>query len=225
MISVEQTFCPKPRRKRKVQRMKKLAAIYIYPMCGRIWRICGKIPVSNTMKEFMRAFAILLVLAFVLWTSGCSSSSAPNAQNDAGGVWQANLTGGNGTSSGLSFIAQFTVGSGGALAVSNFQFLNNISSGCFTQVTGFTPTGTFVLNFNSADQLVNSTFSFTVTENGNTLTLTSTNVTGTLSGTSITGGTVTGTWTLQGSGSGCSNTSGNFTMTQSSSSTSSTSST
>jgi len=203
--------------------MKKLGPAYIYPMCGRIWRICGKIPVSKAMKEFMRAVAILLLFALVIWASGCSSSSAPNAQNDAGGVWQANLTGGTGASSGLSFIAQITVNGAGAIAVTNFQFLNSIASGCF-QVTGATPSGNFVLNYNSADQLVNSSFSFTVTENGNTLTLTSTNVTGTVNGTAISGGTVTGTWTLQGSGSGCSSTSGQFTMTQASSSTSTSSS-
>jgi hypothetical protein len=168
------------------------------------------------MKEFMRAVAILLLLTFALWGSGCSSSSQPNAQNEAGGVWQANLTGGSGTSSGLSFVTEFSVAANGALSVTNFQFLNSIG-GCFP-VTGATPNGTLDVTYNSADQ-VTGNFSFTVTDNGNTLTLTSTSVTGTLNGTTISGGTIAGTWTLQGSGSACSSTTGQFTMTQSSTST------
>jgi hypothetical protein len=172
------------------------------------------------MKILMRAVVGCLLLALTLWATGCSNSTTPNAQNDAGGVWQAALTGGSGTSSGFSFVTEFAVSSaGGGLSVSNFQFLN--TSGCFP-VTGATPTGTLAdLTFNSADQLTGGTFSFTVTDNGNTLTLTSTGISGTLSGSAITGGTITGTWALQGSGSGCSNTSGQFTMTQSTSATAS----
>ncbi len=163
-----------------------------------------------------------LLLALVVWGSGCSTTNQPNAQNAAGGVWQANLTGGTGTSSGFSFVAEFSVASAnGSLSVTNFQFLNNVSA-CFP-VTGATPNGTLVLNFNSADQLTNSTFSFTVTDNGNTLTLTSTSVTGTVSGNTISGATIAGTWALQATGSGCSNTSGQFTMTQSSGTTTTTS--
>jgi len=163
----------------------------------------------------MRAVATCALLAFILWAAGCSTSNAPNVQNDVGGVWQAALTGGSGTSSGLSFVTEFALStSGGGLSISNFQFLN--TSGCFPVVTGETPNGTFTnLNINPADQLISGDFSFTVTDNGNTLTLTSTGVSGTASGSSITGGTITGTWALQGSGSGCSNTTGQFTMTQS----------
>lgn len=163
----------------------------------------------------MRAVATCLLLALVLWATGCSTTNQPNVQNDVGGVWGAALTGGNGTSSGFSFVTEFALATiGGSLSVSNFQFLN--TSGCFPVVTGATPNGTFSnLQINSADQLVSGNFSFTVSDNGNTLTLTSTGVSGTASGSSITGGTITGTWALQGSGSGCSNTTGQFTMTQS----------
>ncbi|HEY1657141.1 MAG TPA: hypothetical protein VGG14_02245 [Candidatus Sulfotelmatobacter sp.] len=169
----------------------------------------------------MRAVATCLLLALVLWATGCSNTNQPNAQNDAGGVWQAALTGGSGTSSGFSFVVEFAISTaGGGLSVSNFQFLN--TSGCFPSVTGATPSGTLAdLTFNSADQLTGGTFSFTVPDNGNTLTLTSTGISGTLSGSSISGATITGTWALQGSGSGCTNTSGQFTMTQSSSTTAS----
>jgi hypothetical protein len=164
----------------------------------------------------MRAVAICLLLSVVLWATGCSTSTAPNAQSAAGGVWQAALTGGTGTSSGLSFVVEFALNSAsGGLSISNFQFLN--SNGCFP-VTGTTPNGTLTnLVANSADQLTSGNFSFTVADNGNTLTLTSTGITGTVNSgsTAITGGTITGTWALQGSGSGCTNTSGQFTMTQS----------
>jgi hypothetical protein len=199
----------------------KARVVYIHPMRGRIWRFCGKILVSKTMKEFMRAVAVCALLAFVAWTSGCSSSNAPNAQNDASGVWQAALSGGDGTASGFSFVTQFAVGTNGALSVTNFQFLNNNQGACFP-VTGATPSGTFMLSINSADQLTDSTFSFTVTANGNTLTLTSTSVTGTATGSVISGGTVLGTWVLQGTSTGCTAASGSFTMTQSSTTSSST---
>jgi hypothetical protein len=166
------------------------------------------------MKNFMRAVAIGLLLTLVLWGGGCGSSNNPNAQNDAGGVWQANLTGGEGESSGLSFVVQFSVGGNGALTVSNFQFLNSIPDGCFPVTGVAAPSGTLDVAYNSADQ-VTGTFSFTVINNGNTLTLTSSSVTGTLSGSSISGGMITGYWNLQGAGSGCSTTTGQFTMTQS----------
>jgi hypothetical protein len=170
------------------------------------------------MKKSPRAATVCALLALVLGAgaSGCSNNTQPNAQNAAGGVWQAALTGGTGTSSGLSFVVEFALNSaGGGLSISNFQFLN--SNGCFP-VTGTTPSGTLTnLVPNSADQLISGNFSFTVANNGNTLTLTSTGITGTVNSgsTAITGGTITGTWALQGSGSGCTNTSGQFTMTQS----------
>jgi hypothetical protein len=164
----------------------------------------------------MKRVAVLLVLAFALLLNGCSSQTDP--QSSATGVWQADLLGGEGTATGFSFIVQFSVEGNNALSFSNFQFLNNVSGGCFPVLpTGSTLDGTLNITANSADQ-VSGTFSMTVAANGNTLTLTSTTVSGTenTNDTALTGGSITGTWTLTGSGSGCPSTSGTFTMTQSS---------
>jgi hypothetical protein len=170
------------------------------------------------MKKFTRAVAIAALLAFAAWGSGCNGTNLPNAQNEASGLWQANLTGGSGSSSGLSFNVEFQVTApSGPLSITNFQFLNSISGGCFP-VTGVTPNGTLDVTYNSAFQIT-GTFSFTVVNSGNTLTLTSTSVSGTLNGTTITNGLIQGTWSLQGSGSGCTSTNGQFTMTQSGSTT------
>jgi hypothetical protein len=167
----------------------------------------------------MRVVAILLLVTLASLASGCGTSQTL-AQQQAGGVWQANLSG---TVSNLSFIAQFTVNSDGALTITNFQFLNNAA--CFPFVNGTnsaSPAGSLAnLNYNAADQIVSGTLTFTVAQNGNTLTLTSTSVTGTLNGSSLTGGEIQGKWVLQGSGSGCSSGSGTFTMTQGSTSSSS----
>jgi hypothetical protein len=168
----------------------------------------------QTLKNFMKAVAVLLLVALALLLGGCGSDQT-QAQQDAGGVWQANLSG---TDSGLSFIAQFTVNANGSLTITNFQFLNNES--CFPYASGSngaTPAGALTnLTYNSADQIISGNLSFTIGENGNILTLTSTSVNGTLSGSSLTGGVIQGNWTLQaGSSSGCSNSSGIFTMTQS----------
>ena len=160
----------------------------------------------------MKEVAILLLLALML--NGCSSSTTV-VQSAAGGAWQAEMLGGDGAASGFSFITDFTVGGNGALSVSNFQFLT--AGTCFP-VTNLAqlPIGTLDVTFNSADQ-VSGTFSFVITDSGNTLTLTSTSVTGTLTNSTngtLTDGSITGTWVLQG-GSGCTGTSGTFTMTQS----------
>jgi hypothetical protein len=160
----------------------------------------------------MKEVAILLV--FVLMLGGCGSNSN-NVQTAASGGWQAVMSGGDGVASGFSFITQFTVsGTGGSLSISNFQFLTQIDGGCFP-VSGETPTGSLDVTYNSADQ-VSGTFSFSVASGGNTLTLTSTSVTGTLNtnNNTLTGATIIGTWTLQGTSTGCTAGSGTFTMTQ-----------
>jgi hypothetical protein len=156
----------------------------------------------------MKDVGILLLVALLL--NGCGSSST-SVQTASGGTWEAQLSGGDGTASGFSFITQFTVGGNGALSVSSFQFLT--AGTCFP-VTGGTQSGTLIATLNSANQ-VTGTFSFTETSGGNTLALTSTSVTGTLSGTTLTGGSITGTWALQGGGTGCNNAGGTFTMKQS----------
>ncbi|MGA9445545.1 MAG: hypothetical protein WBV26_03825 [Candidatus Sulfotelmatobacter sp.] len=159
----------------------------------------------------MKEIAILLLLAVMV--NGCGSSSA--VQTPSGSVWQSAMSGGVGTSSGFSFNTQFTVSSNGALSISSFQFLNQDT--CFGTV-GPTPTGTLNVTFNSADQ-VTGTFSFTIPSgNGDTVTLKSTSVTGTVNTSNyntLSGGIIVGTWALApGSGSSCVAASGPFTMTQ-----------
>ncbi|HWY19947.1 MAG TPA: hypothetical protein VNX26_01940 [Candidatus Acidoferrum sp.] len=159
----------------------------------------------------MKEVAILLLITLTL--NGCgSSSSSTTAQTAAGGTWGAVLSGGIGPDSGFSFTTQFTVGSGGTLSISYFQFLNSNSTQCFP-VAGGTQAGSMVLTTNTSNSTVTGTFSFTEQSGGNTLTLTGT-VTGTETGTTLSGGSVTGSWTLSG-GTGCSDaTGGSFTMTQ-----------
>ncbi len=166
----------------------------------------------------MKEVAILLLLALML--NGCGSTT-PNAQAAASGGWQANMSGGVGTSSGFSFIAQFTVGGNGALSFSNsspFQFLNQQQDTCLGTAS-ITESGTLDVTFNSADQ-VTGTFSFTITSSaGDVIMLSSTDVTGTINTTTntLSNGSIVGTWTLTpGTGTSCVATSGTFTMTQTS---------
>jgi hypothetical protein len=162
----------------------------------------------------MKEFSFLLAVALLL--NGCGASTTPNVQQASGGVWSSNMLGGEGPASGFTFIAQFTVSNNGALSITNFQFLTQVDGGCFP-VTGATPSGNLNVTFNSADQ-VSGTFAFKITSGGNTLTLTSTQVTGTVNGTNntLSNGVITGTWALTG-GTGCNNVNGTFTMTQTSS--------
>jgi hypothetical protein len=158
--------------------------------------------------QFMKEVAILLLIALML--NGCGGNSTTTVQAAAGGSWQAEMLGGSGPASGFSFITQFTVGSGGSLSISSFQFLT--AGACFP-TTGGTESGSMNLTINSSTNAVTGTFSFTVLSGGNTLTLNGA-VTGTESGTTLTGGSITGTWTLAG-GTGCNApTGGSFTMTQ-----------
>ncbi len=163
----------------------------------------------------MKEVAVLLLLALLL--NGCGSG-ATAVQGAAGGGWEANLSGGEGKASGFSFVTQFSVNGGGALSVSNFQFLTQITGGCFP-VSGEDPTGTLNVSYN-ADGVVSGTFSFLIVSNGNTLTLTSNEVTGSFNttGNILTGATIMGMWALTG-GTGCNDVSGTFTMTQSNSTT------
>jgi hypothetical protein len=158
----------------------------------------------------MKEFAVLLLLALLL--NGCGDNHVANPQVAAGGVWQSEMLGGDGAASGLSFIAQFTVANNGAMNFTSFQLLTQIDGGCLP-VTGPRPTGTLMVTPNAANQ-VSGTFSLTVVSGANTLTLTSTSVTGTLNGINdtLSDGVIIGTWTLKGS-TGC-NTNGTFTMTQ-----------
>jgi hypothetical protein len=159
----------------------------------------------------MKEVAILLLLAVML--NGCGSSTA--VESPSASVWQSVMSGGVGTSSGFSFNTQFTVSSGGALSISSFQLLNQDT--CFGSV-GPTPTGTLNVTYNSADQ-ISGTFSFTIPSgSGDSVTLTSSSVTGTVNVNNsnlLSGVSVIGTWALvPGSGSSCVAASGSFTMTQ-----------
>ena len=159
----------------------------------------------------MKEFAVLLLLALML--NGCGDNHVANPQVAAGGIWQSEMIGGDGTASGLSFITQFTVANNGAMNITSFQFLTQIDGGCFPVANGPRPTGTLKVTPNSANQ-VSGTFSFSVVSGPNTLTLTSTSVSGTLNGINdtLSDGVIIGTWTVKGAGT-C-NTDGTFTMTQ-----------
>lgn len=151
----------------------------------------------------------LLLLPLALLLNGCSSTSTA-AQTAANATWQAVLTGGAGTASGLSFNTQFTVNSDGSLNVESFQFLTDGT--CFPTAGGG-ESGTLVLTVDPTSEQVTGPFTYVVNGNGNTLSLTG-NVTGTESGSTLTNPSITGTWTLTG-GTGCSDsTGGSFTMTE-----------
>ncbi len=166
----------------------------------------------------MKKVLVLPLLLLTLTVGGCGGNSS-DVQQAVGGVWEAQLTGGDDTGQGFSFTADFTVsGAGGTLSFNNFEFSN--SGACFP-VNGLTPTGAMALTVNQNNFQVTGTLTLTVTANGNVLTLNG-NVTGQengTQGTQLTGGTVTGTWTLTGTGANNCNdsagASGSFTMCQS----------
>jgi hypothetical protein len=162
----------------------------------------------------MKEVAILLVLTLGL--GGCSSLPT-TVTTGTGTIWQSAMAGGIGgsaDSTGFSFITQFTIASNGALTITNFELEN--SDTCFN-TERVSEAGTLKLGFNSAGT-VTGTLAFVITSStGDTVTLTSTEVTGTYdsSNSILTGGTITGTWTLApGSSSKCASASGTFIMTQ-----------
>lgn len=169
----------------------------------------------------MKEVAILLLLAFALLLNGCGTSQT-HTQQAAGGVWEAQMLGGDGADSGFSFSTQFVVEGNGALDFSSFQFLT--TGGCFPvtpdNTNGGSVGGSMILTVNTTNYTVTGPFSLTVTANGNTLTL-SGPVSGTENGTNgnqLSGGAVNnGSWTLTGScvPSGATTVTGSFNMTQS----------
>jgi hypothetical protein len=170
----------------------------------------------------MKQVAILLLLAMALMLGGCGSTPT-SVQTGAGGIWLAELTGGTGEASGLSFITDFTLNGNSTLNITSFQFLNynpNNSANCFSSINGPNVSGSIPLTVQSNDT-VTGTITYVVQSGSNTLTLTGT-VTGTASqngsGTNVTytltSATISGNWSLKGSGA-CNATGGGFTMTQS----------
>jgi hypothetical protein len=158
----------------------------------------------------MKEVAILLLA--VLTLNGCGGNNSP-VQQASGSIWQAQLSGGAGAASGLSFITTFTINGDGSLSISTFQLLNQAA--CLP-VTGASPAGSITnLDVVSTTGEVTGNFSFTVQGNGNTLTLTG-NLTGTETGAqqgttnigTFTAATITGSWTLGGSTT-CTDSSGN----------------
>jgi hypothetical protein len=152
----------------------------------------------------MKKLAILILLALELAVCGCGTTSPSNQVNtQTNGLWEAQLTGGTGQASLLTFTTQFSVTNTGPLDITNFGFIN--AGACFgTTANTTTETGTATLVTGSTDQ-VTGTLNFTVTSitpAGNTLALTG-NLTGTSNGTTGTTGTlsngvVSGSWKLTG---------------------------
>ena len=151
----------------------------------------------------MKEVAILLLMALML--TGCGSNNSP-VQQASGSIWEAQLIGGTGTATGLSFITQFTIADNGGLTFSNFQLLN--AGTCLpVDPPGSSLSGQFTnLDVVSNSGQVTGNLALSVQGNGNTLTLTG-NLTGTETGAQIgtsnvgtfTAATITGTWTLAGS--------------------------
>ncbi|MGA6982100.1 MAG: hypothetical protein WCC95_04070 [Candidatus Sulfotelmatobacter sp.] len=160
---------------------------------------------------------VVVLLLLTLGIGGCGSLPT-TVTTGTGEVWQSAMSGGlggadgNPGSTGFSFITQFTVASNGLLSISNFELENTDT--CFGD-GNVSEAGKLNLTFNAAGT-VTGTFSFALTSAaGDTVTLTSTNITGTYDSTNtvLTGGTIIGNWALvPGSSSKCVVASGPFTM-------------
>ena len=158
----------------------------------------------------MKKAAMLALLALELAVSGCGGgSSTTSTSTSTTNNWEAQLSGGTGSASELSFVTGFTVadttsGSSQPLNITGFGFIN--AGKCF--VSGVTETGTASLTTGSTNQVTGSV-TYTVTSgtpSGNTLTLTTSphgGVSATSSGNSTTNGTLSsgiawGDWQLTG---------------------------
>lgn len=153
----------------------------------------------------MNKLALTILLSLVVMSGGCGSSSTTNtAPTTASGTWSADLVGGAGAASAISFVTQFTVNANGSLSVTTLTFLTDLAQGdCFPNggsasgtlnvTTNVNNTVVGTLNFNVASAPAGTTLAMAGTENGNT---------------------ITGTWTMTGNCLG----NGSFTMTQTQSS-------
>jgi hypothetical protein len=159
----------------------------------------------------MKKLAILILVALGAAALGCGHSNiAPPIQTQTGGKWEAQLIGGEGQAALLNFVTAFTVTNtdGGTsepldIADNGFGFINLQS--CFVTQT---PSGSADLT-TSTTNLVTGSMIYTVQSvnpPGNTLTLFTTNssgtpvggVNGTANNGALAGGIVNGQWTLTG---------------------------
>jgi hypothetical protein len=178
----------------------------------------------------MNKLALLILLALAIAISSCTGHTPSTTTTTlAAGNWEAELTGGTGPVSGLSFVTAFDVrdvsGNNESLNITQFGFFN--AQSCFaTGLDNDTVAGTASFNTNTGTNQVTGTLSYTVQSiaignvaAGNTLALNGT-LNGTSTGTTTTTGNLTdgvvwGTWTLTGPCVGSAATvSGNFIMCQ-----------
>jgi hypothetical protein len=180
----------------------------------------------------MKKFALLAIPALLLVIPACSGGAPPNTiTTTSSGEWEAQLLGGTGPTSQMSFVTAFTVTNftgetAQGLDITSFGFFN--SGPCFaTGLTAQSETGSATINTSTTGQVTGS-MTYIVTSNTNpgtvlTLTAASPNggVSGTSNGTTTTNGTLTdgviwGTWNLATSDSTCASgaSSGTFIMCQ-----------
>jgi hypothetical protein len=158
--------------------------------------------------QFMRTLAILGLVAMEVMVMGCGSkSSTTSTTQTANGLWESALIGKDAGVGVFNFTTSFTIGGDGTLSVTYFSFLT--TGPCFA-LTGDTTSGS--LTGTTTGTNASGTFQFTVSSNGNTLSLTGTATGTTDSSGNTTWTSITGTWTLTG-GANCAGT-GTFTMKQ-----------
>ena len=157
----------------------------------------------------MRKLAFLPLLALAGLITSCGSNTIqPTPTSTASGNWEAQLTGGSGPATGLSFLINFyfstTNGNAsGPITVNDFSFIN--ANTCFPSISGVS--GSAQLTNNTNTNQITGTMTLTIkSASGSTLTLTANppvgEVLGTSSGGTISNGAVNGTWTLTNATSG-----------------------
>jgi hypothetical protein len=151
----------------------------------------------------MKKLAILTLLALELAVGGCGNTPPTNFINtETNSNWEAQLIGGTGEASKLSFVTQFAVANTAPLTIIQIGFIN--SNACFQLGQNFvTANGTATLTTASNGAVTGTlTFNALSETTNNALSLTG-NLTGTSNGTTGTTGTlsngvVQGTWALTG---------------------------
>jgi len=155
------------------------------------------------MKKVV-AFLTLLALASAISSCGNTTPTSVITTETQTSTWEAQLTGGTGQASELTFTTIFSATNNGPIDVTGFSFIN--SGACFQNgIDNTKQGGTVVLTTTSTDTVTGSmTFIVdSIPPLNNTLTLTSTGLSGTSNGTTatignLTGGIVWGTWQLTG---------------------------